>query len=98
MHKIFSVYDSKAEVYLPPFFMRTRGEAIRAFTSTSNDPESNISRFPLDFGLVELGEYDELKGRITPHNVPVSLGLASEFKAKAAEPMPLLSSIKNKEA
>ena len=59
LHKIFSVFDSKAELYLTPFFMKTKGEAVRGFEDVANDKNSAIGRHPEDYTLFELGEYDD---------------------------------------
>lgn len=78
-HKVFAVYDSKVEAYMNPFCMRSKGEAIRAFTSTVNSGESAISKYPEDFTLFEIGEYDEMTGVLTPHETRINLGVAIEF-------------------
>lgn len=58
-HKIFTVYDSKAEFYGQPFFAATRGIAIRMFTELANDGSSSVGKYPADFTLFEIGEYDD---------------------------------------
>lgn len=78
--KIFATYDSKAEAYLQPFFMRARGEAVRAWETVCNDPKSEFYNHPEDFTLFELGEYDELTGTLFPHQAKIALGCAIEFK------------------
>lgn len=77
--KIFSVYDCKTEAYAQPFFMKTKGEAVRGFTDVSNDKSTNIAKYPEDFTLFEIGEYDDSNGMIKPHDTPVSVGKAIEF-------------------
>lgn len=77
--KIFTTYDSKAEAYLQPFFMKTRGEAIRGWQTVCNDPKTQFNQYPADFTLFEIGEYDETTGQITPYQAKVSLGVALEF-------------------
>lgn len=77
--KLFTVYDSKAEAYLVPFYERTTGLAIRAFSSASNEKEHQFNRFPADYTLFELGEFDELTAEIKVLKTPTSLGLAINF-------------------
>lgn len=71
--KLFSVHDSKAGAYLPPAVFRNAGDAIRACVMQRNNPESLISKFPEDFALFEIGNWDELTGTCetlpTPHHV-----------------------------
>jgi hypothetical protein len=77
--KIFTVFDCKAEAYLQPFFMKSKGEAIRAFSDTSNDQNHNFGKHPEDFTLFELGTYDESNASIEMLSTPQSLGKAIEF-------------------
>jgi hypothetical protein len=77
--KMFTVFDSKAEAYLPPFFLNSTGLACRSFTETSNDPNSSICKYAADYTLFEIGTFDDQKGAITqiePHN----LGTALSYK------------------
>lgn len=76
--KIYSVYDSKVGSYLSPFFMRSKGEAIRALTNELASDTSNIGKYPADFTLFEIGEYDDSSGAIKSI-APVSIGVAIEF-------------------
>ena len=78
--KIFSVHDSKAEAYLPPIFFKTAGEAIRAFETSCRDENTNLFRYPSDFTLVELGEFDEPSASIATHKIPKILCNAAEYK------------------
>lgn len=78
--KIFAVYDSKVEAYLQPFFMRSRGEALRAFGEACNDPQTGFYKHPADYTLFELGSFDEEKGQITTLTVKMALGTALEYK------------------
>lgn len=79
LHKIFSVYDSKAELYLTPFFMKTKGEAVRGFEDVANDKNSAIGRHAEDYTLFELGEYDDCSAIFSLHKTPISIGVALEF-------------------
>lgn len=75
----FSIFDSKVEAYLPPFYLQSKGEAIRAFTDASNDTQHRIGKHPSDYTLFELGEWDEKTAQFIPHATPMSLGVAIEF-------------------
>lgn len=80
IYKIFSVYDSKAEAYMQPFFMLTKGSALRAWTDTINDPQTQFFKHPTDFTLFEIGEYDDSSGKLINHTAKMSLGVALEYK------------------
>lgn len=79
--KIYCLYDSKAEAYAQPFFMRSRGEAIRGFSELANDANTQVGRYPDDFTLFELGSWDPIKGTVSMHGAKISLGTALEFKS-----------------
>lgn len=82
MLKMFTVYDSKVEAYMKPFFMRSTGEAIRDFTDAVNASDANsvLSKYPSDYTLFELGDFDENTAVFVPKLTPVSLGVAIEYK------------------
>lgn len=77
---VFSVYDSKTEVYGQPNFMVNRGAALRAWIDACNDPNTQIFKHPGDFTMFEIGEWDDEKGEIKMHPAKISLGVATEFK------------------
>ena len=59
--KLFTVYDEKAESYLPPFFVPTTGLATRAFTDCVNSADHQFGKHPHDYTLFYLGEFDQDK-------------------------------------
>lgn len=77
--KVFSIYDSKAEAFMRPFFMRNAGEAVRAFETTVRDENTQFFQFPGDFTLFEVGEWDEDKGVFKNLDAKVNLGVAVQF-------------------
>lgn len=79
MQKIFTVHDSKAEAYLPPFYMKTTGEALRAFETTTKDSSSQFNKYPKDYTLVELGTYNEENAEIITHQKPLIIENASAY-------------------
>ena len=70
---MFSIHDSKGEIFNPPFFKSTHGEAERDFQTASQDDQSMISKYPEDFDLYYLGEYDDQTGKFkalpTPQHI-----------------------------
>lgn len=82
IQKVFTVYDSKAEIYLKPFHMNSRGEAVRAFGDASLDEKTQIAKHPEDFTLFEIGEFDDSNGEYRMLNAKVSLGNALELKSR----------------
>lgn len=67
--KLFSIYDVKSETYTSPISMNTRNEAIRSFQNEVNRtdiPNHPYSSYPSDFVLVELADYNQFTGVISP--------------------------------
>jgi len=77
--KIFTVYDSKIEGYLQPFFMQHKGAAIRAFSELCNDSGHNFGKYPSDYTLFEVGSWDGSNCGFSLYVTPVSLGVGVEF-------------------
>lgn len=77
--KIFSIFDSKALAYLPPFFVPTAGVAVRNFEQAANEEGHAFSKHASDYGLWELGTFDDSTGVLLMHDNPISLGLAQQF-------------------
>lgn len=80
MLKMFTVYDSKAEAYLPPFYSKSKGEALRSFTDAVNDPQSQLNKHPEDYTLFEVGDFDENLGGFIILEAKTALGTAIDFK------------------
>jgi len=78
-HKVFSVYDSKAKAWLPPFVAVNAAVAIRSFESAANSTQHEFHRFATDFILFEVGAWDEHSGELLNVAEKVSLGVAIEF-------------------
>lgn len=90
--KAFTVYDSKIGAYLAPFFMKSRGEALRAWMDIVNDEKSAFNKHPEDFTLFEVGEYDDEKGQFKNLLTPHSLGVATEVHRGYEHPGPTTDS------
>lgn len=80
--KIFAVYDIAVGAYMQPFFLQSRGQALRAWLDTCSDPKTNMWAHPADYTLFEIGEYDESEGILTSYSVKTSLGSALEMRSK----------------
>lgn len=74
---VFSVYDSKANAFLQPFFAVSRGVAERSFFAAVIDERHDFNRFAEDYTLFELGEFDEESAQFSCLETPRSMALAS---------------------
>jgi hypothetical protein len=77
--KIFTVYDTKCHAYLPPFFMQSTGQAMRAFEDTIADKTTQFSKHPEDFILFELGTYDDSTATFDIYKTHITLAKAIEL-------------------
>lgn len=77
--QIFSVYDSKVEAYIAPFYGLTIGSALRDFEVQCNDAASNFNRHPEDYTIFHLGSFEMSTGKFEILPTPHSLGLAITF-------------------
>lgn len=84
---VCSVYDSKAEAFMQPFFCVSRGVAVRMFMDAASDEGHEFAKHAADYTLFELGEFDQVTGRFEQHDVFVNLGLALQMQQPEAKPM-----------
>lgn len=78
--KIYSIYDSKAKVWLQPQFLMNKGTAHRAFDATCNDKNSQFYKYAEDFTMFEIGDFDDETCEIKMYEAKESMGTALEFK------------------
>lgn len=67
MHSLFTVYDSKAAAYLPPFTSQNEGTAVRSIMATLRNSEHPFALNPEDFTLFYLGDFDDQTGLYSVH-------------------------------
>ncbi len=58
-HRIFSIFDVKAQAYLPPFCLGETGMAVRVFSDCVNSSDHQFGKHPGDYTLFELGSFDD---------------------------------------
>lgn len=71
--RIFTVYDTKASIYGQPFYAVTDGIALRMFSDAvnNNSPDNALNRYPEDFTLYYIGEFDDATGSVTGNLTPI---------------------------
>lgn len=79
--RLYSIYDTGTNGYMLPFWQDHKTNAIRQFTTivNRNDPNDKVCMYPEQFVLFEIATFDQRSGVITPHSVPISLGVGSEY-------------------
>lgn len=61
--KVFSVRDSKGNVFNTPFCKHNERDAIYDFKRLVNDKQTLPGQYPKDFDLYVLGTYDDQTGK-----------------------------------
>lgn len=80
IYEVLSVYDSKAKVFMKPFFNTNLAVGVRLFADVANDPDQPMCRNAEDYTLFHLGSWDDNKGTYEQFATAVNLGLAQYFK------------------
>ncbi len=75
----FSIFDSKAEAFITPFYSQTVGTAIRSFEQAANDTASDFHKFAGDYTLFHLGAFDNSTGMDSNLDAHINLGLALAY-------------------
>ena len=75
---ICTVHDSKAETFLSPFFVPSKGLAIRAFEDCINSDSHHFGKHPADYTLFQLGTFNTDSGTFTLTD-RISIGNGVEF-------------------
>lgn len=84
--KLFTVHDSASDTFIPPFCMTTERDAIDSFRHVvQNEKQSAYAKFPSDFTLVYLGDFDQQNGSITLLVEKKHLVNASKFVMNVSE-------------
>lgn len=63
--EMFAIYDLKADSYQTPFFAVNSPVAERMFSAMKSDSTTMVYRFPEDFRLFRVGEFDMVTGVFT---------------------------------
>lgn len=62
----FAIRDKQVDAFMPVFFVRAKGEAMRHFIDVCADGKSPMSKHPGDYDLYELFEFDDVTGSVHP--------------------------------
>lgn len=73
-----SVRDEAVGAFLTPFFVRSRGEAIRSFTDAINDPKSQFLGHVNDYSLWYIGTWNDEHGELEFDGKPDHIILGAE--------------------
>lgn len=71
---VYSIYDSKLEIYNRPFFANSHAEARRIVIDAAADQRSDLYKYPADYTLFYLSRFDSEAGVFTSELVQENLG------------------------
>lgn len=66
---IYTIFDTKAEIYNQPFYANNNNHAIRMVGDALGDPNHDFAKHPEDFLLFHIGEFDQDNGTLTADDV-----------------------------
>lgn len=87
---LFSIHDSKAEAFIQPYYAVNSAVGRRIFETACNDDSVEFSKHPGDYGLFELGTFDQDTGRFELLEHPINHGLAIIYKHAPTHQQPVL--------
>lgn len=90
--KAFAAEDVKLGIFLAPMFFLHTGQALRTWEELVNDPKTVMGRHPMDFRLVEIGDFDDANARLeacSPHVVAVPGEYLKKQGVASADPRQL---------
>lgn len=87
--KVYSIYDVKGEIYGNPFYAPNRGLGIRIFAEIAQDGRTTLCRFPDDFVLFEIGEFENTACSFTLLAAPIRIGSARDLSKVAPMSQPV---------
>ncbi len=85
MLQIFTVYDVKANAYLQPMYLNNEALAIRFVQTTLMDDTHMFSKFPTDFVLYHIGEWDNVTCKTTLLEQPLEVAPLNALIGKTHE-------------
>lgn len=80
--KMYSIRDAKGEIFNPPFYKKTHGEAERDFHQLCKDEKSMPAQYPEDYDLYFIGTYDDATGKINSLDTPQHVVKAITVKTR----------------
>lgn len=77
--KVFAIFDTKAKYFAVPFLARNEFSAKRMFTESCSAPDTELYKYPTDYELFYIADFDEDTGVYTSVDKE-SLGLAASYR------------------
>lgn len=75
---LFAFRDNKLSLFLPPWASPNKAVAIRSVVQSLKGGDSDLCKFPGDFNLFMIGDYDAESGAVSAV-APENMGLVSQY-------------------
>lgn len=88
MKQIYSLYDQVAEYFHPPFVADNYPTLTRSLAAIAQDPQTDLPffRHPDDFVVYQLGDFNDITGKIATLEIPLRLqSIAQAIRGAAAQ-------------
>lgn len=82
VRQVYSIQDVKVSVFHPPMVLKNKAEARRLMADVVADSQTPMHKYPEDFRLMHIGEFDDNSGLLSPLATPEFIADAIEFKSK----------------
>lgn len=82
LHKIVVLYDAKAEAFHKPVFAVSDAVALRSFSDACKESNTDFAKYPEDFSIFSLGEYNDATATFDIRQAPLELAKALAFVEK----------------
>lgn len=71
--KLFSIHDRKLNTWSAPMQFLHSGQAERAVQEIFQDKNSMLAKYPEDYSVFQVGEFDDDSAQLTPFQPPTHL-------------------------
>lgn len=85
LHEVFAVYNVKAKFYHQPFHVKHESDADKNFEMAVNDPRTLQNRYPEDYALHHLGQFDDNTAQYSAFTTPIHKLNAVQVKKQASK-------------
>lgn len=78
--KLYAIRDNKVNSYSPPMIYRNDVDATRNLEQALKNPQSQVSLYPADYDLYQIGTYEEETSRLKSLAQPKFIVACSSLK------------------
>lgn len=85
---LYTIYDTKADTYTPPFLAKNDDLAKRVIVNTCRGVgDCTLVQYPSDFVLFGIAEWDESTGVVTPFDCNRSVATVLQILSTVGKPV-----------